>query len=69
MKYSSGGRSSLAQSIGTMRRDETDSIFPTKGMPMGKYMADFYSSRNLQTISFANLTVLKQTLCATTSQL
>ena len=38
--------------IGTVNKDGSDSCFPTKRMPMGmlEYMADFYSSPNLQTV-------------------
>ena len=42
----------LARGIGTVHKDGSDSCFPTKRMPMSmlEYMADFYSSPNLQTV-------------------
>ena len=42
----------LAKGFGTMRKDESDSRFPTRKMPMGlvEYTADFFAADNLQSV-------------------
>ena len=43
----------LAKSMGTLRRDRSDSCFPMKRMPMGmiEYIADFFVSDEMQQVS------------------
>ena len=42
----------LVKGIGVIRSDNSDSCFPCKRMPMGllEYMADFFSSKNIQQV-------------------
>ena len=43
----------LAKVIGTLRPDKTDSLMPTKRMPMGlvEYLVQFFSADNLTKVS------------------
>lgn len=50
---------SLAKGIGTMREDNSDSLFPVKRMPMGlvEYTANFFTAENLNQVSLLVETV------------